>query len=608
MPAAYDYNRAVHIFHEARRNAAARDAAVAHSQDTWNTTVGTATQPPPRPQEYLQCAVETMEALSTHCPLTPLLWIQYGRTMYDYYLECCRNSIRNDSSNTIANSNSNSNTNRHDTTIEIAAQQLEYQILQLGVHEFPGSAFLQLRTVTVQIQIWMLQMQQSQRPQPTPQLDDTNTNHIEILFDALHTILQQVGRGSHRNEDYIIVLLYRLQVMLLLFQYYHRNHHINNKSQNDHNCNDDDDTAPILDDIYASLLQRSQCPMRTMNQNLRPEVQTILLAPPPPPLLPVPLLKQPPPQLWDDMEGCRRTEARMYQPFQSYEDAMDRSLYETDQIAIPRFVPHLIDIERYDTIRMMSGTTTTTNPTEVLSNRPENNMTSSSVTYDASRTQFLLDVIQSLCQEYIRWDVLLELDPTSGRTCGMGWGSLATAQIVLQYVQAIKQHLWSKVNVTPHRSSKNKTSIHENDHDDDDDDTSSIDVEMLILSVYERGISECPCIERLWLSYIRELQSWVQPPPHPSNATTSSDVPPQRRRQQLALERLPSVTHRAVRNCPYSIPILQQQLESVLVVTTTHRKYQRDEPSTRTYRPPHPSSPITYCPCYKTHWIWDSYH
>lgn len=95
----------------------------------------------------------------------------------------------------------------------------------------------------------------------------------------------------------------------------------------------------------------------------------------------------------------------------------------------------------------------------------------------------------------------------------------------------------------------------DDDEDEDDEEAQLVksmrqSLPSLVTAVYERGIAECPTVEQLWMSYIRHLTERL-----------SNETPP-----SIEAPRLQSVLQRAVRNCPYSIALVQEQLKSVLVL------------------------------------------
>lgn len=131
---------------------------------------------------HLVQAIQAAETLSSHCPMTPLLWIQYASTLGEL----------------------------------VESSMIEYQTVQLGLLEFPGSLLLQLRAVAVA---------------PSETSDQKQ---------ALEAAVQAVGLGSHRNEDHLVVQLYRK-------------------------------LADVSDDPQQVFVRRSRCPMRQQNETLMAE-------------------------------------------------------------------------------------------------------------------------------------------------------------------------------------------------------------------------------------------------------------------------------------------------------------------------------------------------
>jgi hypothetical protein len=112
---------------------------------------------------HLQEAVDAFSNLSTQCPMTPLLWMQY-------------------SSDTAA-------LLRTLTSDLASAQETHLQLLELALSEFPGSAILHFRYLQVLSQ---------------------DHEDKEKLKKAIQNAIQNVGQGSHRNEGELIAAIYRL--------------------------------------------------------------------------------------------------------------------------------------------------------------------------------------------------------------------------------------------------------------------------------------------------------------------------------------------------------------------------------------------------------------
>lgn len=113
-----------------------------------------------------QDAVETFSALSTHCPMTPLLWIQYAHDTGQLLLEIS----------------------------EVDALEVELDTLELGLGEFPGCALLQLHYAELLLQLLQIK----------------GNTVIGKVRGGLESSLAAVGHGSHRNEDVLVVQIYQL--------------------------------------------------------------------------------------------------------------------------------------------------------------------------------------------------------------------------------------------------------------------------------------------------------------------------------------------------------------------------------------------------------------
>eukprot|EP00977_Amphora_coffeiformis_P003687 scaffold710_cov171-Amphora_coffeaeformis.AAC.56 len=141
----YDYDALVTEFITKRQQAAAAEATDADARLT-----------------ALQEAVQALETLSSHCPMTPVLWIQYAAA-----LAACFQAMGSDTA---------------------TAKQAQREALALGLVEFPGSLLLQCRHVQSCL--------------------DENEN-TDLAKQALETAISQVGKGSYRKADALVAWLYR---------------------------------------------------------------------------------------------------------------------------------------------------------------------------------------------------------------------------------------------------------------------------------------------------------------------------------------------------------------------------------------------------------------
>ena len=158
--------------------------------------------------EHLQAATAGFEELSTHCPMTPLLWIQYARTAFDFL--CLASSSASNSKQ--------------------QASELRLQTLELGLDEFPGSCLLHV--------YYLHLLRQQQQPENDTQQEEA----------ALNKAIEAVGRGSHRNEGPYVALLYNWQATLLVKQ--------------------QSATQDTLAKIQDFFVQRSRVPIKDANDSL----------------------------------------------------------------------------------------------------------------------------------------------------------------------------------------------------------------------------------------------------------------------------------------------------------------------------------------------------
>ncbi len=159
--------------------------------------------------KYLQESVETFSTLSAHCPMTPLLWMQYSKDMADLLLCLSQND--------------------EESSSEAAASSLDtrLQLLELALSEFPGSGILHLHYLQLLLQ------------------DDSDRNRIQLAFASA---LDNVGKGSHRNEGVLISSIFKLAV-----EFFAR------KGE--------------TDKALGLFVKRAQTPMKDVNESLMVELE-----------------------------------------------------------------------------------------------------------------------------------------------------------------------------------------------------------------------------------------------------------------------------------------------------------------------------------------------
>jgi RNA recognition motif. (a.k.a. RRM, RBD, or RNP domain) len=481
----YDYAAALTTFNESRRQAWALDEHPHVDDDELSSHDH-------KRGAVLQRAVDTMAQLSVSCPLTPLLWIQYAATLSDWYSSIFS---QNDPEN-------------GQPLQQQGGYELERDTLQLGLVEFPGSALLQVRAVVVQILILLLSSPY-EKEQTTP-LEKPTTTLLSDIVATCRAALASLGSGGtvHRNEDYLLVVLYRLWAVAAATAV--------TLTDSD---NDDEERLVWRDSLQECWVRRSRCPMRHANETLLAELQTQMAT----------LQTQMATlraetttsmnrgaadgttdtdwqsSLVERIEQERAWEAQHYGPYARYEDAWDGAL-QADGVLVAR------------TQSEFQGPT-------VLNDLNDDNW--------MARLR--------ACWSHLDWNAILK--STNPSSYGMGLGGNATARAVVTYVRALPRTV----------ANPDVTSTDENQVTDELGTVTVQPSETMAqqwkMDLYERGVADCPCVEYLWLSYLRDLQTWS-------------------RTNGAAARRYASVAARAVRNCPFSVSLLQQQVVTVLHLAT----------------------------------------
>lgn len=137
----------------------------------------------------------------------------------------------------------------------------------------------------------------------------------------------------------------------------------------------------------------------------------------------------------------------------------------------------------------------------------------------------------------VGWETLL--NRSQGKYL-MGLGGLRSADAFERYAKLLSR------GIVRRRKRKRDESDVADEEDGDDDETDGA-IKALAVPVYERGVSECPTVESLWISYIRHLTSSIE--------AQGSSSP--------YLSLLKSVTSRSTKNCPYSVTLAKIRMDAL---------------------------------------------
>lgn len=391
----YDYNALVSTIASSRQAAA---AVKDNENEKWT---------------HLQTAVDTFATLSSHCPMTPLLWMQYA----------------SDTARLLQGMTQDSH----------GANETRLQLLELALAEFPGSAILQIHYLELLFQSFSTSSLSSSSPVDALQ---------QKMEAALLAALESIGAGSHRNEGVLVVKVYQLAVKFYTS--------IGHKQKALH--------------LFAA---RSRVPLKDVNQSLTQEALDYCQN--------HQVSQDQTQDLLQAIDEGRRYESRSYAAIIiSHEDEVDLAMHAEG--ILPR---HQVDLDA------------------------------------------------------LNWETILQ--PTSTSTCWLGYGGMQTATAFQKYAHTCYRYKPAQKKPENSEDADEKMGDDENDQNQKEAEDLQATIRKLALSVFERGVAECPTVETIWLAYIRHLTYLTYSNP-------------------ALIGRLQSVMNRSIRNCPYSLQLYLQKL------------------------------------------------
>ncbi|KAL3911913.1 MAG: hypothetical protein SGILL_007094 [Bacillariaceae sp.] len=380
--------------------------------------------------QHLEESLGHFETLSQHCPMVPGLWIQYA---YD----ACQ----------LANMALGQ---EYGVDFKVDALEMGMQILKLGIEQFPGCAILYLLQNQLGQRFWDLKRDTVS--------GDEREELIHPWLEMVDNAVEQVGKGSHRNEGVVVKEIYHQVAVNTL---------IVGEIQPDFDH---------LDAIVQVFCDRAGCPMNMdLNCSIQADYQDFI--------------RQESnefhtlqclPEASQKLEHARRREATLFSQFQTYEDDVTIAMQQEGILS-----PHLATMDGWENVQQL----------------------------------------------------VLENDSDRSNSSWMGMGGIQTAQAFITYAQACSRY-------------KNK-------EDSDVEKT----IHSLVHKIYERGVSECPTVETLWLSYLKQLHFEMR------RLRQNRDEGVIKVDNYAALlETSKKVADRAVRNCPYSVALVRERLDIMLLL------------------------------------------
>lgn len=431
----YDYDALVSEITASRRLASEAEAALGGGNSSSDEQAAKELEL----LEHLSSSVDKFEVLSKHCPMTPLLWMQNALDTF----ELMKIIKKQENPNAFT-------TDDHSSLLELL--DLRIQLLELALHEFPGSAILRLHHAE------MVGLSTKLR-----------TGYNEKYQHVLDEAIQSVARGSHRNESKLVVEFYTMQC--------------------DHVRDSGKDGVVIANRVSQLFLQRAETPMNEgINAGLGDQYTSYA-------------------KEWTqsstvtEIERRRRLEAKYFGFLVTYEDDIDVAL-ETES-----------GVSNANGIEQWEAASTQTSEMETIK--------------------------EGAWRILGKWKKLLNGDNGG---CWMGLGGSQAANAFVQYAQACFRYR-----------------IRNQDGDETDKETQRLlqnRIQHMAMSVFERGIAECPTVDSLWLSYLRRLNYLVD-----QNSETN-----QHQEKMTLLTKASAVVDRAIRNCPYSTELVKVKLKIVLAM------------------------------------------
>jgi RNA recognition motif. (a.k.a. RRM, RBD, or RNP domain) len=400
---------------------------------------------------------------------------------------------------------------------ETASVQTRLHTLELGLQEFPGSAllhlhYLHLLSSTAQVGNSVEDLNSASSLEENNRIDEQGEDTIDAAY---RNAIQFVGLGSHANENVWVASIYRLYAAFLARQ----------ATVAATKGGESDQTTLIGNQIVQLFIQRASSPLGSQNDGLWQEVSDFVST-----ALPGKLLQASPQpcvdmkKLQTQLDYARRRQATTFGhgKWSSYEVDIDAAMAE--EMILGR-----------DVIGATGNGGSTPNVELVLAS--SNNKTGD-----------------------LRY--------------GMGLGGQLSAQAFIRYARAYYKQYQVASAASMNTQDRPSDPAVSDESDGENNENSSQNSYLtdqlrlwpsLCLCVYERGVSECPTIESLWMSYARTLQQLVESAgdqdAHESSAAlaflpTCSKA--------VFSERLRSVVVRAVRNCPHSLALAKYRLQSHL--------------------------------------------
>ena len=496
----YNYDQCVQSIQEHRRRA--------HAEGTQQADL-----------EALQQSMDGFANLSKHCPMTPLLWMQYAHDT-EVLME---GLMMLESTPT---NNEDGGGSAQYMQAKKSALESSTGILELALSEFPGCALLHLYYLeSLADYIYQsegLRKLNDQSGVIGMEVDDRQAT-LQKFSAAFEHAWSSVGSGSHVNEGIIVSEIYQLQGSFILYLL--------------SSVKDSSEMHSLLQQLSNLFLKWSKTPMgEGSNDEMMQDME----------------------YLWD--EAC----SVILLSIVGEEQKLKQSQELQQQKAI---LWESIDVERKKTSSLMNTLSSNENEIDVaMSNEGISlpRMTLFPQQQDESNeTDLLARQLQSLKRSSAKWNHIL-VGETNRFLSGLGGSETsraflrATSFLQRKYQDMMKKGKNSGKNADPSPIEEYVATYKDS----------------AITSMYERAISECPTVESLWVSYMNFLRGeWTRLRSNikgQKHMLQGEELYLQQQQQGMLATALQSTSQRPIRNCRYSCTLFEIRMTTLGLIAVSN--------------------------------------
>ena len=390
-------------------------------------------------------------------------------------------------------------------------------ILELGLSEFPGCALLHLYYME-SVGEYFYQIE-NEALHHSAESDGVNVNGIQSVRNkasqAFQSAWERLGRGSHVNEGMFVSEIYRLHGSFLLALLSCESRDLPSKIEHGMGI-DADNICNIIKDMFTLCSRWSKTPMgEGANDEMMEDFnmlwnEALVLVTECKDERLVQLLQGQKTAFLTGVDDNRRGASLLTNVFSTYENDIDVAM--TDEGI---FFPYQI-LQQFNT-------------------DPQ------AITETAGK------YLQMMKRNDLKWSTVLG----NGKCYLLGLGGNETSRAFTKYGSFLQRHYQNVL-----QESRTDNNITLQDHMTEHGHS-------LISSVYERAVSECPTVESLWMSYIRFLRSeWMR--------IRRKHDPSSNEEIQTLSNALRTISHRAVRNCPYSKSLFEVRMTTLGLISDSN--------------------------------------